>query len=118
VEASTNVFVEDLHSARTLETTSYITDSTQASDFSWLRESGLRVNVGILNVNLIPEYRAVNHDSDNKYMLSYPNESEEKASFQRVVDSFCKLVFSNVVIMFPALYFVCIYKISFQEYCG
>jgi len=57
MESSSNVFAEDLHSTRNLEATYYVTDTTQASDFYWDRESGLRVNIGILNMHLIPEYR-------------------------------------------------------------
>ena len=33
--ASNNVVIEDLHSTRNLETTYYVTDVTQASDFYW-----------------------------------------------------------------------------------
>ena len=47
VEMSSNVFGEDLHNTRHLETTYYVTDTTQAYDFYWDRESGLRVNIGI-----------------------------------------------------------------------
>jgi len=35
VEASSNVFLEDLHSTRNLVATNYITDTTQAYDFYW-----------------------------------------------------------------------------------
>ena len=90
VEASSNVFLENLHSTRNLETTYYVTDMTQASDFYWIRESGLQVNIGILNVNVIPEYEDVDHDSDNKYMLGNPNNSEDKKQFSRIVDNYCR----------------------------
>ena len=92
MEASGNIFLEDLHNTRNLETTYYVTDMTQASDFYWDRESGLRVNIGILNVHLIPEYRDVDHDSDNKYMLSNPNESEDKTRYQNIVKNYCRSV--------------------------
>jgi len=92
VDASSNVFLEDLHSTRNLEATYYVTDTTQASDFYWDRESGLRVNIGILNMHLIPEYRAVPHDGDNKYMLSNPNNSEDKTKFRQIVRSYCRSV--------------------------
>jgi len=90
VEASSNVFLENLHSTRNLEATYYVTDTTQASDFYWDRESGLRVNIGILNMNLIPEYRDVPHDGDNKYMLSNPNNSEDKTKFRQIVRNYCR----------------------------
>jgi hypothetical protein len=91
VDASPNVFLEDLHSTRNLMTTYYVTDMTQASDFYWDRESGLRVNIGILDVHLIPEYREVDHDGgDNKYMLNNPNNSEDKNKFRNVVRNYCR----------------------------
>ena len=90
VDASNNIFLEDLHSTRNLETTYYVTDMTQASDFYWDRESGLRVNIGILNVHLIPKYEDVDHESDNKYMLSNPNNSEDKTKFRNVVRNYCR----------------------------
>jgi len=90
VDASPNIFLEDLHSIRNLETLYYVTDMTQASDFIWDRESGLRVNVGILNIHLIPKYEDVTHESDNKYMLNYPNNSEDKLKFQNVVRNYCR----------------------------
>lgn len=90
VEASVNVFLEDLHSTRNLETTYYVTDMTQASDFFWDRESGLRVNIGILNIHLLPEYTDVDHDSDNKYVLSNPDGSEDKTKFRSIVREYCR----------------------------
>jgi len=92
VDASGNVFAEDLHSTRNLEATYYVTDTTQASDFYWDRESGLRVNIGILNMHLIPEYRDLPHDGDNKYMLSNPNNSEDKTKFKQIVRNYCRPV--------------------------
>jgi hypothetical protein len=64
---------------------------TQASDFYWDRESGLRVNIGILNVHLIPEYEDVDHDGgDNKYMMSNPNNVEDRIKYQNVLRQFCR----------------------------
>ena len=62
MRSSSNVIIEDLHRTRNLETTYYVTDVTQASDFYWDRESGLRVNIGIHGVQLISEYIDVNHE--------------------------------------------------------
>jgi len=69
--ASNNVVIEDLHSTRNLETTYYVTDVTQASDFYWDRESGLRVNIGIHDVQLIAEYIDVDHEEldDSQFIL-------------------------------------------------
>ncbi len=92
MEASDNVFLENLHSTRNLETTYYVTDMTQASDFYWIRESGLQVNIGILNVNVIPEFTDTDHDSDNKYMLGNPNNSEDKNKFNKIVQNYCRWV--------------------------
>jgi len=89
---SSNVFGEDLHNTRDLETTYYVTDMTQAYDFYWDRESGLRVNIGILDVRLIPEYDDVDHstDSDNEYMMANPHDSDEKMRFQQVIRNYCR----------------------------
>ena len=87
-----NVVLEDLHNTRNLETTYYVTDMTQASDFYWDRESGLRVNIGILNVHLIPEYEDVDHDADNNYMLKNPNNSEDKSKYLSVLRQFCRSI--------------------------
>ena len=97
VVASDNVVLEDLHNTRNLETTYYVTDMTQASDFYWDRESGLRVNIGILNVHLIPEYEDVDHDSDNNYMLKNPNNSEDKSKYLSVLRHFCRLLTVDVI---------------------
>ena len=59
-------------------------------DFYWDRESGLRVNIGVLNVHLIPEYRDVAHDGDNKYMLSNDNVGEDKTKFRQIVRNYCR----------------------------
>ena len=90
VEASDNVFLEDLHNIRNLETIYYVTDTTQAYDFFWVRDSGLQVNIGVLEIHLIPEYQDVDHESDNKYMLRNPNNSEDKTKFRNIVNSQCR----------------------------
>jgi len=90
VATSGNVFLEDLHNTRNLETTYYVTDVTQASDFYWDRDSGLRVNIGIHNVHLIPEYNDVKHEGDNNYMLKNPNDSADKTRFQRILQDYCR----------------------------
>ena len=89
---SSNVLVEDLHNTRNLETTYYVTDVTQASDFYWDRESGLRVNIGIHGVRLIPEYSDVDHSrrDDSQFILDSPDESHYKNTFRRVVHSYCR----------------------------
>jgi len=92
VETSSNVFSENLHSTRGLETTYYVTDSTQAADFYWDRESGLRVNIGILDVHVMPEYEDVDHSGrdDNRYMMSHPHDSDDKIKFQNVIEHYCR----------------------------
>lgn len=90
VDTSPNVHVEDLHNTRQLDTTYYVTDSTQASDFFFDRDSGLRVNVGISSVQLIPEYVDVDHQSDNNYMLTDPNSSEDRPKFRAVMRDYCR----------------------------
>ena len=81
---------DSLQSTRSLGTTFYVTDATQAYDSLWDRDSGLRVHIGILNVHLIPEYEDVEHDGDNSYMLTYPSSSEDKSVYHVVMHNFCR----------------------------
>lgn len=91
VLVSDNVVAENLHDTRNLETTFYVTDMTQASDFYWERESGIGVNIGILDVHLIPEYVEVDYDGgDNSFILSNPNNNEDRAKYQSVLQNFCR----------------------------
>jgi len=91
--------IEDLHNTRNLETTYYVTDVTQASDFYWDRESGLRVNIGIHGVQLIAEYTDVDHlgRDDNLFILDNPADSENKDQFRQVIHSFCRSVDTVIV---------------------
>jgi hypothetical protein len=118
VETSGNVFVENLHTARKLDTTYYVTDRKQLTDFFWFRDSGIRVNIGLQNINVVPVYDDVNHSSgdgstgnnddddnvmmtdsagggvgaDNEFILGNPNVGpEEKERFRHVVQTVCRL---------------------------
>ena len=75
---------------RQVETTSYVTDSTQAFDFYFERDSGLIVNVGIKSIQLIPEYVDVDHQSDNSYILNDPHSTEDRGRFRTVMSQFCR----------------------------
>ena len=90
VETSDNVFSEDLHNTGNLDTTQYITDRKQTTDFYWDRESGLRVNIGVDNISLVPEYEDVSHNSDNFYMMKHKKESPTKARFKELTQHFCR----------------------------
>ena len=94
VRSSSNVVVEDLHATRNLETTYYVTDVTQASDFYWDRESGLRINIGIHGVQLIAEYRDVDHSrrDDAQFIIDNPADSDLKHAFRQTVQTFCRSV--------------------------
>ena len=82
--------MENLHNTRDLTTTYYVTDNKQATDFFWYRESTIRVNIGITNVNIIPEYEDVDYDSDNDFMLGNPNTVEEKVEFTKITRKQCR----------------------------
>jgi len=94
VNSSSNIIIEDLHNTRNLETTYYVTDVTQASDFYWDRESSLRVNIGIHSVKLIAEYSDLDHTrtDDNRFILDNPVDSDDKHTFRQVVHTFCRSV--------------------------
>lgn len=95
---SPNVFVDDLLTSsatrRQLDAIVYVTATTQATDFYWDRESGLRIHVGLDNVHLVPEYEDIDHagEDDNEYTLNNPNNDEDKEEFQDVLESFCRYV--------------------------
>ena len=92
VETSDNVLVDDLLNARRLDAANYVTDATQAWDFYWDRESGLRIRVGVHDVRVVPQYEDVDHsaDGDNDYVLNNPNDDDDRRHFRDVVDSFCR----------------------------
>jgi len=85
------VFLENLHASRKLETTYYATDRKQLTDFFWYRESGIRVNIGLQNINVVPLYGDAQHDGDNEFVLANPNiGAEEKQRFRRLLDTHCR----------------------------
>ena len=92
IETSENVLVDDLTKARRLDAVNYVTDSTQASDFYWDRESGLRIRVGVHDIQVVPQYEDVEHsiDADNDYILNNPNDDEDRRHFEHIVDTFCR----------------------------
>ena len=89
--------LDNLQSGRQLETTYYVTDSKQITDFFWFRdESGIRVNVGLRDINVIPIYDDVAHDvtsgpgADNDYFLNSPNSPDDRAHFRSVLSNQCR----------------------------
>ncbi|ESO02803.1 hypothetical protein HELRODRAFT_192152 [Helobdella robusta] len=50
IVASRNMFVENLLTSRSLTTTHFVSDTKQSTDFFWFRDSGIRVNLGVQNV--------------------------------------------------------------------
>ena len=69
---SSNVFVENLHNTRDLETLFYATAANeQQFDFWWVRESNVKVNIGLEKINIFPKYVDVDHKSDNNYMTPH-----------------------------------------------
>ena len=90
--ASDNIVAEDLHNTKNLETPFYLPDMTQAFDFRWERGSDINVNIGLFNMHLIPEYRDVDHKSDNLYMQTNPNLDHDLSNFRTVRRNFCRCV--------------------------
>jgi len=116
-----NVFVENLQTARKLDTTYYVTAMKQQTDFFWYRDSGIRVNIGLQNINIMPVYDDVDHSgaeyrprvddvddaaplemdsvgfgADNEFILSNPNVGpEEKERFREIVQTVCRCVAST-----------------------
>jgi len=91
--------LDNLQTGRQLETTYYVTDSKQVTDFFWFRESGVRVNIGLLDISVIPVYDDVGHDvtsgrggADNDYFLDVnsPNPPDDREHFRSVVSKQCR----------------------------
>lgn len=92
MEASPNVFLENLQSTRHMDTTYYVTDTKQLTDFFWYRESGaVRINIGLQDVNVVPVYEDVDHVSDNEYMAGSPASAREKERFEEITRKHCRL---------------------------
>lgn len=104
VETSSNVIAEDLHNTKSLETAYYLQDMLQSFDTRWERESGLQVNIGAYDIQLIPQYEDVDHDSDNSYMLDQKNLSEDKPKFAKIIQNHCRWECKIDVYIFIDLY--------------
>ena len=89
--ASRNVFLERLFDSRDLETTPYyISNNNQMIDVLWVRDSGIRINIGVEEINILPTYEDVGYDSDNAFMMKNPNTQEEKEHFRKIVSHHCR----------------------------
>ncbi|ELU02155.1 hypothetical protein CAPTEDRAFT_226427 [Capitella teleta] len=92
VEASPNVFLENLHNTKNLKTRLYATDKKQSTDFFWFRDASrkIRINIGLADPNLIPEYEDVDHEGDNGYIQSNPNYNNEIQDLRKITQNFCR----------------------------
>lgn len=107
VDSSSNVFLENLHSAKNLVTVYYVTDVNQLTDFAWFRDSGIRVNVGLQGINLMPIYEDVSHQSDNSFMLQTPNSDQKAKQFSNILDRHCRYVEIKLLGIHLLLYYFC-----------
>jgi len=87
---SDNVFVDDLNAGRTLETTYYVTDSKQMTDFFWYRESGTRLNVGLQDIDVVAVYDEVPHDSDAEFVLGNPALKFDRPHYLNIQRQHCR----------------------------
>ena len=92
-KTSGNIFTENIRDTRNLETTFYVTDRKQQTDFLWYRESGIRINVGLQNIDIIPVYEDVDHEGDNEYMMG--RSIEERANFEEILQKHCRYFKDN-----------------------
>ena len=90
------MFKESLHNTKNLETTYYVTDNKQSTDFFWWRDSGIRINIGLSNINMIPEFEDVNHESDNEYIENDPNSASPDVNlptmYNQIREYHCRFV--------------------------
>jgi len=79
-----------------LETTYYVTDLKQMTDFAWYRDSGVRLNVAARDVNLVPAYDdVIDTGSDNAFVLTNPGASSADVTrFKDVIRRHCRSVIS------------------------
>ena len=88
-----------------METTYYVTDRKQQTDFLWYRDSGIRINIGLQNINVIPVYEDVDHEGDNEFMLGRPpNTSEEREQFEEIFQKHCRF---EIYFIFSILFIAC-----------
>ena len=88
---SQKIFHEDLTVSRPLGTPHYVTDSKQMLDFFWFRESGLRLNLGLQDISILPVLEEVDHslDGDQDFVLNNPD-SGLAQSFRRLQRHHCR----------------------------
>ena len=95
--------LDNLLTARQLETTYYVTDSKQMTDFYWSRNSDIRVYIGLRHINVIPVYDDVSHGvsnndvtsghgADNDYFLNSPSSPDDRQHFRSVISNQCRCV--------------------------
>ena len=96
------MLADNLHTERHLETTYYVTDVKQTTDFAWYRGgSGVRVNIKTRDINLVPAYDDVISDtgSDNAFVLTNPDTSpDDHAQFADIVRHHCRSVLSDLLL--------------------
>ena len=91
-ESSNNTFIENLRATRNFETDYYVTDTKQSTDFILYRNSKIRINIGVSDVEMIPAYTDMtyNNSSDNQFMANNPNTVDEKIQFKRITERHCR----------------------------
>jgi hypothetical protein len=102
VYKSNNVFIDDLLKTNNLETTHYATDSKQQTDFFWYRESGLRINVGLQDIDIVPVYEEVEHDGDTDFVVGNPAFKADRELFRNIRFQHCRCLvdFTNRLIAY------------------
>jgi hypothetical protein len=91
VEHSENLFLENLHNTKNLETTYYVTDVKQQTDFFWYRDSKIRINIGLQNVNVVPVYEDVDHrGGETSFMTGSPHSDSDKDRFAEIARRYCR----------------------------
>lgn len=74
----------------------YITDTKQLTDFFWYRDSGIRVNVGLQNIDVIPTYEDVDHEGDGDFMMQNPSGKAELEYFRSIQLNRCRLAIPSI----------------------
>ncbi|ESN99454.1 hypothetical protein HELRODRAFT_163003 [Helobdella robusta] len=76
---------------KALETTFYVTDHKQQTDFFWFRDSGMRINIGLQDIQIIPTYEEATHRGghDNDFILGSQMFTYRKNAFMNILKEQC-----------------------------
>lgn len=92
-EGGSRYFMEDLRTANHLETTYYVTHQKQVADFFWFRKSGLRLNLGLENINLVSSFEEGCEGQDWWQEWSGAEKGSDDNEFLKERNGICRFIY-------------------------